>query len=185
MAAAIQQMMGGGAPTPAAQQPPPSAEPQDLSNVIDMNQSFCLNEDAAHKMANLFMGDETLFLQSDADEQLLLTIAFKDTVNLTGVSFVAPLDDSAPRTVKLFANGLNLSFDNCEDMTPTQEFELTPADLAADTQTKLYAVKFQRVNTLTVFVEDSNGADQTILSGLKFFGTTVIGTNMAEFKKAG
>ena len=106
-------------------------------------------------------------------------------MNLTGVSFVAPLDDSAPRTVKLFANGLNLSFDNCEDMTPTQEFELTPADLAADTQTKLYAVKFQRVNTLTVFVEDSNGADQTILSGLKFFGTTVIGTNMAEFKKAG
>ena len=31
--------------------------------------------------------------------------------------------------MKLFANGLNLSFDNCEDMTPTQEFELTPADL--------------------------------------------------------
>lgn len=131
------------------------------------------------------MGDETLFLQSDADEQLLLQIAFKDSVNITGVSFVAPLGDAAPLTVKLYANGLNLGFDNCEEMTPTQEFQLSPADLAADTQTKLYAVKFQACNTLTVFVEDSNGADQTIMSSLKFFGTTVIGTNMAEFKKCG
>jgi hypothetical protein len=136
-------------------------------------------------MANLFMGDETLFLQSDADEQLVLTIAFKDTVNLTGISIVAPLDDSAPRTVKLFANGLNMSFEDCESDTPTQEFELSPADLAADTQTKLYACKFLRVNTLTIFVEDSNGADQTILSSLKLIGTTVIGTNMSEFKKVG
>jgi len=106
-------------------------------------------------------------------------------VNIEAVSFGAPVDESAPLTVKLFANGVNLSFENCEDLKPTQEFQLAPADLATDAMTKLYAVKFQRVSSLTIFIEDNNGADATKLSSLKLFGTTVIGTNMAEFKKAG
>jgi hypothetical protein len=134
-------------------------------------------------------------LQSDTDEQLLITINFKDTVNIEAVSFGAPVDgkhippgwqrrrkttccgcfvslvhhasvsplyymlpspppyplvESAPLTVKLFANGVNLSFENCEDLKPTQEFQLAPADLAPDSMTKLYAVKFQRVSSLTV-----------------------------------
>jgi hypothetical protein len=38
-------------------------------------------------------------------------------------------------------------------MKPTQEFQLTPADLAADSMTKLYAVKFQRLNFLTVQID--------------------------------
>ena len=174
--------MQGGAAQPVAA---PKSLDQDLSNVIDKKQSFALNEDPAHTMANLFMGDETLYLQSDSDDQLIISIAFTDTVNLTGISFVAPLDDSAPHTVKLFANGINLSFDNCEEMDPTAEFELCDLDLAADAFTKLKAVKFRNINTITIFVEDSNGADQTIISSLKFLGTSVAGTNIAELKKSG
>ncbi len=52
--------------------------------------------------------------------------------------------------MKLFANGRNLSFEDCTDRKPTQEFQLAPQDLAPDAMTKLYAVKFQRLNTLTV-----------------------------------
>ena len=52
--------------------------------------------------------------------------------------------------MKLYANGVNMSFDNCENLVPTQEFQLTPADLAGDSMTALYKVKFQRINTLTV-----------------------------------
>lgn len=124
-------------------------------------------------------------LQSDTDPQLIITLAFKATVNIESVSFVAPIGDSAPLTVKLFANGVNMSFENCEDLKPTQEFQLTAADLVVDSMTKLYAVKFQRVNTITVFIEDNNGADFTQISSLKFFGTTTTGTDMAAFKKVG
>jgi len=139
----------GGAPAPAAAQPTiPTTT--DLAEIIDKGQSFCLNQDSAHTMSNLFIGDERLFLQSDTDEQLIMQITFRDTVNVEAISFVAPLDEYAPLTVKLFANGLNLSFENCEELKPTQEFQLTPADLAPDAMTKLYAVKFQRLNTLTV-----------------------------------
>ena len=42
-------------------------------------------------MSNLFVGDERLYLQSDTDEQLIISIAFKDTINLEAISFVAPI----------------------------------------------------------------------------------------------
>jgi hypothetical protein len=46
-------------------------------------------------------------------------------------------------------------------------------------------VQYQRVNSITMFVEDNNGGDITALGGLKFFGKTVATTNMADFKKQG
>ena len=87
-------MMGGAGPG-AADPAAAAAEPtgmQNLDAVIDKNQSFCLNQDSGHNMGNLFIGDERLYLQSDTDEQLLITINFKDTVNLEAISFGAPVD---------------------------------------------------------------------------------------------
>ena len=34
-----------------------------------------------------------------------------------------------------------------------------------------------------IFVADNNGAEQTFLSSIKFFGSSVAGTKMSEFKK--
>lgn len=70
-----------------------------------------------------------------------------------------------------------------EDLKAEQVLDLTPADMLADSQTNLYAVKFTRVTSLTLFIEENNGDDVSKLSGLKFFGQTVAGTNMSEFKK--
>uniref|UniRef100_A0A7S2SRN7 PITH domain-containing protein n=1 Tax=Rhizochromulina marina TaxID=1034831 RepID=A0A7S2SRN7_9STRA len=162
-----------------------ASQAEDLSPVIDKGQSFCLNEDAAHSFGNLFIGDETLFLRSSSDDQLIILISFKDTVKLESVSFVAPIGDESPSTVKLFINNPSMDFSDCEEGKPVQALELTPEDLAADSVTNLYSVKFQRVNSLTIFVEESTGGDLTQISGLKLFGTTVQGTNMAEFKKVG
>lgn len=162
-----------------------AAAPEDLGPVIDKHQSFCLNEDAAHPFTNLFIGDETLFLRSSSDDQLIIHIAFKDTVKLEYISFVAPVGDESPSTVKLFINNPSMDFSDCEEGKPVQALELTPEDLAADSVTNLYSVKFTRVNNLTIFVEESIGGDVTQISGLKLFGGTVQGTNMAEFKKVG
>ena len=44
----------------------------------------------------------------------------------------------------------------------------------------------QRVTTVTIFVETNQGeADSTVLSSIKFYGSSVAGTNMSEFKKVG
>jgi hypothetical protein len=47
----------------------------------------------------------------------------------------------------------------------------------------LQFVKYQRVKSLTLFIEDNQGGDITALGGLKFYGRPVISTNMSEFKK--
>jgi len=84
-------MMGGGAAAAPAAVAAGKAT-MDLDAVINKSQSFCLNEAAGHPMSNLFVGDDRLYLESGADEQLLLTINFKDTVNLEAISFVGPID---------------------------------------------------------------------------------------------
>ena len=44
-------------------------------------------------------------------------------------------------------------------------------------------VKFQRVNSLSVFVEENFGGDESALGGLKVYGVPVLGTNMGDFKR--
>ena len=69
-----------------------------LTSIIPIQaQSFCLNSETAHPMSNLFIGDERLFLLSDCDEQLLITLNFKETVNIDSISFGSVID-GAPFT---------------------------------------------------------------------------------------
>ncbi len=83
---------------------------EDLSERIAKSTCYCLNEASAGSYSHLFVGDHTLSLRSDADEQLLLHIGFNQTVNLQTVVFGVPADDSCPRTIKLFANANELGF---------------------------------------------------------------------------
>ncbi len=112
------------------------------------------------------MGDHTLVLKSDADEQLLLQLAFQQTVNIRRVQLGLPADDSCPQTVKLFANKLNLGFSEasgesiftcplcfCEgsrgssELEPTQTFTFTPQDRPTVITLDLFAAKWQRVES--------------------------------------
>lgn len=71
-------------------------------------------------------------------------------------------------------------------MDPEQTLELTAADLreSADPINLKY-VKFQRVKSLTFFIEDNAGADISALGMLRMYGRPVASMNMSEFKKQG
>lgn len=71
-------------------------------------------------------------------------------------------------------------------MDPTQSVTLTTSDLQEISDAiDLYYVKFQRVKSLTFFIEDNAGGDVTAIGGLKIMGRTVATTNMNDFKKQG
>lgn len=92
--------------------------------------------------------------------------------------------DLQPTKVHLYVNRPNMGFEDTDDVDPTQSLELTATDLNEDADPiRLQFVKFQRVRSITIFVEDSAGGDVSALGGLKFFGRTVITTNMKDFKK--
>jgi hypothetical protein len=75
---------------------------------VNRTNSYCLNEDSAHPHTSLFEFDggfgQSASLQSDTDEQLLLSLSFNQTVKLTSIQFNTLTDGTAPCIVKLFSN---------------------------------------------------------------------------------
>jgi len=84
--------------------------------------------------------------------------------------------------VKLFANKSTMTFDDTEDLPPTQTLELNGASATLPLQ----FVKWQNVTSLTVFIENNQGGgEETCLSKLQLVGSTLATTNMNDFKKVG
>jgi len=181
-------MPGGGLPGGAPAGPADDGKMVDLSDFIDKSGCYARNEASGYPMSNLFIGDSRLGCRSDADEQLILHIAFQEFVKIKTIKFVSFNDgrdpECNPTTVKVYVNRENLGFEDIEDVDPTQVFDLTDEDLRESSDaipTKF--VKFQRVKTLTLFVEDNNGGDVSALGMLRLTGRTVGTTNMSDFKK--
>lgn len=182
-------MMPGGGNTAAAP-PAETNEIVNLSQKIDKTHSYAMNEDSRFPMTNLFIGDTRLGCKSDADEQLIIHIHFQESVKIRSIKFdefnggVDP--ELNPTEVSVFVNRNNLGFQDIEDVEPTQEFELSAADLKENADPiPLKFVKFQRVNSITLFIKDNSGGDVSALGGLHVNGHLVATTNMSDFKKQG
>lgn len=155
----------------------------DLSELISKHGVECLNQSSSHTVASLF-DENDLYLESDADEQLMISVEFTQPVKLFGMNFQCQSKAHGPKIVKLFINQKTPEFDECDDLTPTQTLELTPEDLKNNTFTKLLYVKFQNVNKITLFVESNqSGKDTTIINHLKFIGQPTAATDMKQFKR--
>eukprot|EP00980_Cylindrotheca_fusiformis_P031630 scaffold26716_cov137-Cylindrotheca_fusiformis.AAC.5 len=159
----------------------------DLIDHIEKSECYARNEDPRFPMTNLFIGDTRLGCKSDADEQLILHIAFNTFVKMNAIKFTefnrGSEPDCQPTLLKIFVNRCNLGFEDIVDVDPTQTIELTPEDLREGGEPiQLKFVKFQRVSSITIFIEDNEGGEVSALGGLKLYGRPVATTNMAEFK---
>ena len=56
--------------------------------------------------------DDAVFLSSDCDEQLLINLKFKQPVRLHSVALKSLDSEKAPKTIKIFVNPVNMSFDS-------------------------------------------------------------------------
>lgn len=172
-----------------------AAKPDDgklisLIDKIDKSDCFALNESSRFPMSNLFIGDSRLGCKSDADEQLILHVAFREFVKVHSIKlteFNRGIDpEEHPTIVKLFVNRESMGFSDCDDIDPTQVLHLTASDLKEDGDPiRLQYVKFQRVRSITLYIEENAGGDQSALGMLSFLGRTVAATNMNDFKKQG
>ena len=96
-----------------------------LTGSLQKSLCCCLNEDPKAPHTNLFVGDHTLPLRSDSDEQLLLQLGFLQTMKLTSIVLGIPDDDSCPKTLKLFCNQNNLGFDDASGNLLKRSFLFT------------------------------------------------------------
>jgi len=154
----------------------------DLDTLLDKSLSECLNQADDHPYEHA-MTDGGGFLESDCDEQLILSLAFNQAVKVHSIKVKAP-QDKGPKNIRIFMNQPNtLDFDKADSMIATQDITLTPGQLDGSPIT-LKFVKFQNVQNLQFFIKDNQGGDE--VTQIDYFG--VVGmpigtTNMNEFKR--
>ena len=148
-----------------------------LYEQVDFSALTCLNESEPRSGAAICQKtwmqrmDNAPELQSDADEQLLMHVPFAGQVKLHSILIRTGQDDSAPSTLKLYANKDDLDFSGASELSPTQTIEL-----AQSSEVQEYPVKrvlFNSTRSLTLFFEDnwSHGdEDVTKISYIGFKG---------------
>ncbi|TNN05941.1 Thioredoxin-like protein isoform 3 [Schistosoma japonicum] len=160
----------------------------DMDSLLSKGQCECLNEEDSHSLAQLLNSsggnNSKTYLLSDTDEQLIIYITFSQFVRIQSIQINGP-KENAPKTVKLFINQISTpDFDSCEIGEAVQTLELTEDDIKDGGITQLNFVKFQNVNTLTIFVKNNQSStDQTRIDKLKFYGYPVNTVNMKEFQR--
>ncbi|KAK4240821.1 PITH domain-containing protein [Achaetomium macrosporum] len=139
------------------------------------------------------------WVESDTDEQLLLFMPFQSMLKLhtLQITSLPPSGDdnededvpSRPRTIKLFTNKPhNLGFEEAEDLSATQEIQLSEKDWNAEgtANIPLRFVKFQNITSLVVFVVDGDGeGEKTRLDRLRLVGDAGEKREMGKLEKIG
>jgi thioredoxin len=155
----------------------------DLTSFISKAGCECLNESDDHPLEHA-LNPKGGYLESDCDEQLIISIEFNQKMKIHSFRMNGPAD-KGPKNVKLFINQPHtLDFDKAEAMEPVEAFELKPEDLEAGATVPVRFVKFQNVDNITVFVKDNQSGDEvTQIEYLGFIGTPQSTTNMGDFKR--
>lgn len=92
----------------------------ELNVFIAKNQCECLNEADDHPLVHAFTSGGG-FLQSDCDEQLILSVTFNQTVKIHSLKIKAP-EKLGPKSLKLFINQPHtIDFDQAEQQTCVQD----------------------------------------------------------------
>ena len=160
--------------------------PVDLTNLIDKKSIVCMNQSSSNPIGNALNDRSDTFVESDCDDQLLITIPFNSSVKIMSITIRSPDVEHAPSKVRLFANRLNLDFDSAASVMAEQEFDLD-AGVAQGSgiNLKLYFVKFQNVNSLTLFFPGPTHGDEetTRISRIQITGLPSQAQNFAVLKE--
>ncbi|NXE70049.1 TXNL1 protein, partial [Calcarius ornatus] len=155
----------------------------DLLPFINKAGCECLNESDEHGFENCLRKDSS-YLESDCDEQVCCTWGWG--LLLRGWGPVGGLGSQAgPKSIKIFINlPRSMDFEEAERSEPTQALQLGPEDIREDGIVQLRYVKFQNVNSVTLFVQSNHGDEETTrITYFTFIGTPVQATNMNDFKR--
>jgi len=138
----------------------------DRQNVVALNAS---GEGPEIIKAWNHRNDEETYLESDADDQMIIRVPFTGSVKLRALLLKAGPQAQTPAKIALFANENNLDFEDVADWKPTQE--LTIADTGREIgEYQVMSAKFTNISCVTLFVPASQGAETTRIYYVGFLG---------------
>ncbi len=150
----------------------------DLVESLELPQCQCLNQCSDHTLKHAIGASERedaqSFLQSDADEELLISLKFMEAVKISAIQIESGDADTAPSSLKLFVNKVGLDFDSARSEKPTQELTLAAMNVRPGAKPcDLRFVLFQKVSTLDIFIPaNQSEGEVTTVSKLVLLGNT-------------
>ncbi|KNC75259.1 hypothetical protein SARC_12214, partial [Sphaeroforma arctica JP610] len=108
-------------------------------------------------------------IESDADEQLIITIPFTGHVSIKSIKIIAEGGEEHPKTLKVFGNREDIDFDNVDQLQPLQEISLND-DPRGEIVYPTRASKFQNLHSVTLFIESNHGGDTSKIYYIGFSG---------------
>ncbi|KAG9047950.1 hypothetical protein FS837_001134 [Tulasnella sp. UAMH 9824] len=147
------------------------AQPNNLYDRVDRQNVVALNADTPEpKVIKPWHErmDETVSVESDADDQLIIRIPFTGSVKLRSVLLKAGPGEETPTKMDIYVNEDGLDFDDVADKQPAQSFDIPQSREVGD-----YAVKpskFSDVRNLTLFFPAAQGADNVRIYYIGFLG---------------
>ncbi|XP_017479593.1 PREDICTED: thioredoxin-like protein 1 [Rhagoletis zephyria] len=155
----------------------------ELNTFISKQECECLNEADDHCL-NHCLTSNGGYLQSDCDEQLILSVTFNQLVKIHSLKFKAP-PHLGPKEIKLFINQpRTIDFDMAESMTSVQDLTLEPKELESGQPVSLRYVKFQNVQNIQIYIRNNqSGGEVTQLDYIGFIGSPIMTTKMTDFKR--
>nr|VWP01013.1 Type III effector protein XopX [Ganoderma boninense] len=112
--------------------------------------------------------DEDSYLESDADDQMIIRIPFTGAVKLRALLLKTGPGDQTAAKVSLFPNMEHLDFSDLEDKKPVQEFTVPQGREVGEYH--VMPAKFPNVTSITLFFPASQGADTTRIYYVGFLG---------------
>jgi len=149
-----------------------------LLEYLERPQVNCLNESNEHTLKSILSGTTAnttaAYVESDADEQLLMNIHFNQAVRVQAISIKADELAHAPKLIKIAVNNPHIGFDDIESANEpqvAQVLELTEEQVTNGSPIPLRFVRFQAVLSLHIFVASNHGGeDETRINAIDVFG---------------
>jgi len=143
----------------------------------------CLNEADDHPLSNCLNSD-TGFLESDVDEQLILSLTFSQSVRLHSIAIKGP-SDKGVKHIRIFINQpQTLDFDQVSSRESVQDITFSKDDITSGKPVPLKYVKFQNVQNILIFVQNNQAdTETTVIQQLKLIGSPISTTDMSSFKR--
>ncbi|KAK9469081.1 galactose-binding domain-like protein [Lipomyces arxii] len=156
--------------------PPPEQTygSQSLYEYIQHDQIWTLNECEPNQGRDIIKPwnerfDTTKYLESDADEQLIMHIPFTGSMKIYSILIRSGSDDHAPKTIKLFKNRSDVDFSIATDLKADEIVEHAPGT-SEIVEYSLKRAIFSNVKSLNLFVLDNYGEDTTTITYIGFKG---------------
>ena len=157
----------------------------DITSLIDAKASYCVNV-KGDSLAGL-LGGAGSGVRSDADDEMIITLALRNPARLTSLALVAPGGGGdGPTAVKVWMYRPAFSFDD-RDSPAGAEAALAPGACAGPggAEVKLKPTTFVNVHSLTLLLSRGGEGDAVALAGVRLVGWSTTATkDLAGLRKA-